>query len=544
MSTPSNNPPAKTNPDGKNTIVHSSDASDDFKVERSEAIAEDIDDFDDSPKTVAQRLDGLKWSRWHTEVTFILGTGWALDAFETSIVSGVMSLLKHHFNVSSTDATNITLVWMAGAMIGALGFGTFADKFGRKKAFISTLCMYALFTVITAASANFSMFLAFRFFTAIGVAAEYTAVNSTISEFIPARYRGTVNTFVMSTWAVGALLSSAIQIPLVNHTSENVGWRIGMAIGAIAALFVLWARTRLPESPRWLITQGRYEEAMQIVKDIETKAKQPNSDSRVSVEDIALADSKNAEPVVDNRPFFTRMWSGFVNLTVIQCLRKYPFRCAFAAILNLSQAFGDYGMSNFLSLALLPMVNIPDERMPFFYAMANLTTLPAGLLCAYLMDKVNRKLFIPCNYILAIIGCATLLPAARSGSGNSVLGAYCFYQIGYTFAWITAYPAFTEIFPTALRASGVGIAVAFGRIAGAVAPRVLVSVFENTGNGQNVGGALAITCAFFSLGVLVSIPWYFYGVEGRGRSLEEMAGTAEEQKAILKAEAAAKASKA
>ncbi|KAJ1943474.1 hypothetical protein FBU59_002900, partial [Linderina macrospora] len=232
------------------------------------------------------------------------------------------------------------------------------------------------------------------------------------------------------------------------------------------------------------------------------------------------------------------------NLTVIQCVIRYPFRCAFAAILNLSQAFGDYGMSNFLSLALLPMVNIPDKRMPFFYAMANLTTLPAGLLCAYLMDKVNRKIFIPCNYILAIIGCATLLPAARSGSGNNVLGAYCFYQIGYTFAWITAYPAFTEIFPTELRASGVGIAVAFGRIAGAVAPRILVTVFENTGNGQNVGGALGVTCGFFGLGVLISIPWYFFGVEGRGRSLEEMAGTAAEQKEILRQEAAEKASKA
>ncbi|ORY04797.1 MFS general substrate transporter [Basidiobolus meristosporus CBS 931.73] len=295
----------------------------------------------------------MTWSSWHTKVTAVLGAGWALDAYEIGIVDAVLNLLKEQFNITSQQATYIKVVWLLGALIGAIGFGYVSDRYGRKKAFLLTILMYSFFTIVTAFSVNYPMFLVFRGLTAIGVGAEYTAVNATIAEFIPAKYRGGVNTLVMSTWAVGALLANAIQIPLIKYLNPDLCWRIGMGSGAVAALCVFWFRRALPESPRWYLSQGRFEEASAVVSQIESLAGQP------------LKDPDSVEKMVYDVPKHTNFLGHISTLFL-----KYPGRTVYAMILNGSQAFGDYGVAGFMSLAILPLAKIPNENMP--------TILPAG----------------------------------------------------------------------------------------------------------------------------------------------------------------------
>ncbi|ORY04798.1 MFS general substrate transporter [Basidiobolus meristosporus CBS 931.73] len=449
---------------------------------------------------VPARIEQLKWSRWHTKITAVLGAGWALDAYEINIVSAVLNLLKEQFKVTSQQATYIKTVWLVGALIGALGFGYVSDRYGRKKTFLMTIIMYSFFTIVTAFSVNYPMFLVFRGLTAIGVGAEYTAVNATIAEFIPAKYRGGVNTLVMSTWAVGALLANAIQIPLIKYLNPDLCWRIGMGSGAVAALCVFWFRRALPESPRWYLSQGRFEEASAVVSQIESLAGQP------------LKDPDSVEKMV-----------------------------TLAAL-----SFGDYGVAGFMSLAILPLAKIPNENMPTFYLLGNVATVPAGLLNSWLMVKVDRKKLVPLNYILAIVTAACLLPAANvaesTGSIVSLQLTYCAYMFAYTMAWTTAYPALTEVFPTHLRSSGIGVAVAAGRVAGAVAPLLMVSIFEetgpldpSTGKHANVGGAIGLLSGFFGLALLASIPWYFFGVEGRNMTLEGMMDNRKKQSVATEA---------
>ncbi|KAK9765915.1 hypothetical protein K7432_005383 [Basidiobolus ranarum] len=109
-------------------------------------------------------------------------------------------------------------------------------------------------------------------------------------------------------------------------------------------------------------------------------------------------------------------------------------------------------------------------------------------------------------------------------------------MFAYTMAWTTAYPTLTEVFPTHLRSSGIGIAVAAGRVAGAVAPLLMIAIFEETGpldlitgKHSNVAGAIGLLTSFFGLALIASIPWYFFGVEGRNVTLEGMVAKTNKQ---------------
>jgi MFS family permease len=233
---------------------------------------------------VTRRLDQLHWSRFHTLVTAVLGIGWLLDAFEVNIVGSVLGVIQTIFHLDANQAAWVVSIWLIGIMIGAFVFGYLADHFGRKRLFLITLLMYSVCTVLTALSPTYAFLMLFRFLTAIGVGAEYAAVNSAISEFIPPDNRGKVNGLVMNFWPVGAMLAALVNAFFINLLAVNVGWRVGFAVGAIAAVCVLWMRRALPESPRWLLTKGRRQEAEAVVRSIEEYAGETSDESVPGIE--------------------------------------------------------------------------------------------------------------------------------------------------------------------------------------------------------------------------------------------------------------------
>ncbi len=138
------------------------------------------------------RLDRLPWGRFHSLIVVALGITWLLDGLEVTLAGAVASALKTsptlHF--SNTDVGLTGSAYIAGAVLGALGFGWLTDRLGRRKLFFITLTLYLAATAATALSWNLASFLLFRFLTGAGIGGEYTAINSTIQEFTPARVRG------------------------------------------------------------------------------------------------------------------------------------------------------------------------------------------------------------------------------------------------------------------------------------------------------------------------------------------------------------------
>ncbi|KAI0217537.1 hypothetical protein L0F63_000657 [Massospora cicadina] len=424
----------------------------------------------DKNNNLLGRLDNLTWSSWHTKLTLILGTGWAFDAYEVSIVTSVLPVIKKHFELNATEASVPTMVWLIGILFGAIGFGYFGDRFGRKLSFVVTIVGYSIMTVVAALSP--------------------TRRSMHATEFIPSRHRGKVNTLVMSFWAVGALVANGLQYPILTYLGTDISWRVGFATGGTAAIFVLIARKSLPESPRWLISQGRIDEAAEIVASIEKLSGQPDNGDLVT---------DCPAPVVRGKLSYWQV--------VKQLFRNYPYRILFGMVMNATQAFADYGESNLMALGVLGHAGITGADVSLFYLFGTLSTIPAYLAAAYLIDKIGRKLLLPLLYINGIIASAVFIPAIYSKDIKSAItGAHCYYQLS----------------PTHLRATGIGLSVAAGRIVASVSPFILISIYEKTGNGANLVGAVVAIIAFLALGLLMALSWAKFGVEGKNRSLEAM----------------------
>ena len=447
---------------------------------------------------LAAVLDGLSWRPIHTRITVVLGLGWMLDAFEVNIIGGVLGILQKLWNLTTEEASLLVSVWLVGIMVGAFLFGYLADRFGRRRLFIVTLLVYSGFTVVSALSPGFYPFLLFRFLTAIGVGAEYSAVNAAIGELIPARYRGRAAATVMNFWPLGSILAGVITLYFINVLPASIGWRFAFGLGATIALFSVWARKALPESPRWLAGRGSTRAAEAVSGQIAGDAR--------TFDPVAGGDEAASTP------------AGLL-AQVKELASRHGGRLALGCLLDFSEAAGYYGLFAILPLVVLPHLHVADETVPWFFIIGNLGAAIGGVIAAALLDTAGRKVTVTAFYVLAAASMLGLSAAAASESASGVMLAFTVANLCATGAWISAYPTFSELFPTRMRATGIGVSVAFGRIGAAIAPPLLVMV----ANQASIAAALTLLAAFWLLGAAAMIPWSVWGREGRGASLEALA---------------------
>src|SRR5687767_8989293 len=212
---------------------------------------------------IPARLDRLPWSRFHTLVVAALGITWILDGLEVTLAGTVAGALKASpvLQFSNADVGFAAAAYLAGAVLGALFFGWLTDRLGRKKLFFITLAVYLTATAATALSWNLWSFIVFRFFTGAGIGGEYTAINSTIQEVVPARYRGWTDLVINGSFWIGAAVGAVLAIVLLNPAviDPEIGWRVAFFAGALLGLIVFLMRFWIPESPRWLMIHGQPE---------------------------------------------------------------------------------------------------------------------------------------------------------------------------------------------------------------------------------------------------------------------------------------------
>ena len=299
--------------------------------------------------------------------------------------------------------------YLTGAVIGALFFGWLTDRLGRKKLFTITVLIYALATIASGLAWDFWSFAVFRAITGAGIGGEYAAVNATIQELIPARRRGFTDLVINGSFWLGAALGAVGALIVLNPAIMNpeVGWRAAFVIGGVIGFIVLLLRRFIPESPRWLMTHGRPEEADRVVAEIER---------RIEAETGAPLPEVPPHQLLRLRSD-VREWFG---ASVRALFHQYIRRTILGTALMASQAFCYNAVLFTYALILTRFYGIPSGQVGWFMLPFALGNFAGPLLLGRLFDTLGRKPMITATYALAGIAMAATGFLFAAGVLNAV----------------------------------------------------------------------------------------------------------------------------
>jgi MFS family permease len=330
--------------------------------------------------TIPARLDRLSWSPFHTRMVAGLGAAWILDGLQITIASSVTGVLSSPktLGMTSTEIGLIASIYLIGEVVGALVFGRLSDQLGRKRLLIVTLLLYLCGTGLAAFvtghhSGWLVFFYATRLIAGMGIGGQYAAINSAIDEMMPAKYRGRVDIWINGTYWAGAIIGSLVSLIFLNAFAINVGWRLAFLMGPVLALIVIVVGRTLPESPRWLMTHGRMEEAEAELKKIEDSV-------RSSGQELEPVDDSKALELVPEKRYGYVTFLGLV-------FKRYPKRAILGATLMITQSFLYNAIYFTYGLVLVKFYGVAADKVPL-YGLA----FAVGNLCGPLINAEGKSL--------------------------------------------------------------------------------------------------------------------------------------------------------
>lgn len=439
---------------------------------------------------IVARVERLPVSWWHVKTRIIIGVATFFDAFDALAIASVLPAIVPMWKLSGPQIGLLISAGFLGQLIGALFFGWIAEKYGRMTGMIWSIGTFAVMSFVCAFAWSYESLMAFRFLQGVGLGGEVPIAAVYISELARTNVRGRFVMLYELIFPVGIVAASLVGLWVV----PTLGWQYMFFIGAIPAVMVLFLRAVLPESPRWLASAGRLKEADAAMTQIERETEKATGQPLPPPQPVVSVSEKKASLSDLFGPLYLRR-------TLVVWLIWFT-----AYLVN-------YGLSIWMPTVYRTVYKLPLDVSLRYGLITTALGLIGATIAALIIDRVGRKTLFATCFACASASLITLSQITNP-TAEQVL---TFIAISYFFVNainLGVYLYTPELYPTRVRALGVGTATAWLRFASMVGPMVVGFMIAT--------GLQSVFLGFGILAVITAIVTLLFAIETKQRVLEEV----------------------
>ena len=444
-------------------------------------------------RDLIEALDEASLSRFHLRAVLVSGMGFFTDAYDLFIIGIASTLIASQWNLSSGRLALLNSTMLAAAFVGAFVFGRFADVAGRKRVYWAVAVIMVIGALGSALAPSYWVLIVFRFVLGFGVGGDYPVSAVLMSEYANRKDRGRLVGMVFGTQALGLIVGPLIALTLLGAgATDNVAWRVMLALGAVPAAAVVYLRRKMPESPRYQVqVQGRGEQAAAQI-------------SAFTGGRVAAAASAGSAPELGLRAFLAnRRWLVMLAGTA---------GCWFL----LDYAYYGNTISTPQILSLISPTASTMTKISIQLAIFVVAAVPGYVLAIARLDRIGHRRLQLAGF--AMMGICFLVIAAVPGMTTTVAPFLLVYGVSYFFTEfgpnMTTFVMPSELYPVSMRATGHGISAGVGKLGAFIG----VFLFPVLQNDLGLRGTLLLTAGVSVLGLLLTLVL----PEPAGRSLEDI----------------------
>jgi len=466
--------------------------------------------------TFSQLFAKLEQSRLtanHYKLIIAAVLGDMLEFFDYFIIGFVLAFIVIPWHLSFGATAIVLLSAGVGSLLGSFFFGWLADRIGRMPVLYITTAAFTIPSGIMffTPEGNWPFLTVFRFLVGFGVGGLYSVDLPLVQEFMPTRVRGAVGGIVTALIPAGTLLGSVCAAFL----APIIGWRGLFLIGVIPAVISLFFRFWMRESPRWLLKQGRYEDAVKSISWV--------LGEKIDFRNVVVTEAdKRPEPKATLPQLF-----------------KYPRSVFVTWGTSFLQSIMDYGFVLWAPTLLALVLKVSAQQAAKMFIAVAFASIVGKFVWAFLSEIIGRRAGGMLIGLGSTITCLIVSQFWSSTWGGIPIIYPAFIAI-YGFingGWSITGPYSTELWPQRLRATGMGSAYGIGGIGRIFGPMIL-AMFAGSSNlvsPKATTTAIGPAYVFFALCGVAMIVIYFFGMETRNKTITEIETMLEKGKAATAA---------
>jgi MFS transporter, putative metabolite:H+ symporter len=444
-----------------------------------------------SAEEIAARVDRLPVSRWHVKARIIIGVATFFDAFDALAIASVLPVLVPLWKLTPPQIGLLISAGFFGQLLGAVFFGWIAERYGRMTGMAWSILIFAIMSLVCAGAWSYGSLLAFRLIQGFGLGGEVPIAATYISELAKPAVRGRFVMLYELIFPVGIVAASVAGVWVV----PQLGWQFMFVIGAAPAVLVLFLRRALPESPRWLAGHGRLEAAEAAIARIESETQK-------------AIGGKPLPPVGPARKIETKSASLSDLFGAL-----YVRRTLVVWVIWFASYLVNYGLSIWMPTVYRTVFKLPLDVSLQYGMITTAFGLVGAAIAAFLIDRIGRKAL----FAVSFVGSAAALLFLAMIEHPTAQQALIFNTIAYFFVSainLGVYLYTPELYPTRVRALGVGTATAWLRLASMIGPTTVGYMIAS--------GLQSVFMSFGLVSCVAALVTALFAVETKQQILEEV----------------------